>query len=78
MSTWPYRRYVALLGVLLLLPTAWLLATGAITAADAGIRAALTLVAVKVIDRVGRWGFRRAVITAGKIHGTEEQARQRS
>lgn len=59
MSKGPLRRPVAVLGLLVLLPTAWMTATGQLGAADAGIRALATLLAVLLVNRVANWGVRR-------------------
>jgi hypothetical protein len=46
------RRASAVIGVLVLLPLAYNMATGELAAWDAGIRAAITLVAVVVARRL--------------------------
>lgn len=46
------RRLVAAAGLLLLAPICWLLVSGRITPADAGIRAAVLFVAIVLLRRL--------------------------
>jgi hypothetical protein len=55
--TSPLRRIIGLLGLAALVPTAWLLVHGDLTLTDAGKRAAITLVAVRVVLRLTTWGI---------------------
>lgn len=55
MDVGPLRRLIGALGLVCLVPIAWLLATGAITLLDAAFRALITLVAVLVVGRVLGW-----------------------
>ena len=55
--TSPLRRIIGVLGLVALVPTAWLLVHGQLTLTDAGIRAGVTLVAVRVVLRLTTWGI---------------------
>jgi hypothetical protein len=59
--TSPLRRIIGLLGLVALVPTAWLLWKGDITLTDAGKRAFITLVAVRVVLRLTVWGIGHVV-----------------
>lgn len=52
MDVGPLRRLVGALGLFALIPTAWLLATGAIDMPTAALRAVATLVAVMALGRL--------------------------
>ncbi len=60
MRNGPLHRAVALLGLVVLAPTAWMTATGQISAEDAGLRAVVTLLGVVLVNRVVNWGVRRS------------------
>lgn len=62
----PLGRWMGILGLILLAPTAWMLATGAISGVDAGIRAILTLLGVAVLGRILNWAFKRAAVAASR------------
>lgn len=55
MSVGPLRRLTGAVGLVALVPTAWLLATNAITLTDAAMRATATLIAVVAVGRVIGW-----------------------
>ncbi len=55
MSPGPLRRLSGALGLLALLPTAYLLAVGAITLLEGAWRASATLLAVVVVGRLASW-----------------------
>jgi hypothetical protein len=55
--TSPLRRLIGVLGLLALVPTAWMLFKDQITVADAGQRAAVTYVAVRIALRLSAWGI---------------------
>lgn len=55
MSPGPLRRLSGAVGLVALVPTAWLLANGAITLVDAAIRAIATLLVVVAVGRVIGW-----------------------
>lgn len=55
--TSPLRRLIGMLGLLALVPTAWMLFKNQITVSDAGQRAAVTYVAVRIALRVTGWGI---------------------
>ncbi len=55
--TSPLRRIIGLLGMVALVPTAWLLLHGDLTLTDAGKRAGITLVLVRVVLRLTTWGI---------------------
>ncbi len=55
--TSPLRRIIGVLGLLALVPTAWLLVHGQLTLTDAGIRAGVTLLAVRIVLRLTTWGI---------------------
>lgn len=63
----PLRRPIAGLGLLALLVTAWLAMRGDISAGDAGLRAAVILVAVRLLDRLSVWWLRQAAHAAAKV-----------
>jgi hypothetical protein len=67
--TSPLRRIIGLLGMLALVPTAWLLVHGDLTLTDAGKRAAITLLAVQVVLRLTTWGIGHL---AGFLERTDE------
>lgn len=52
MSVGPLRRLTGAVGLIALLPTAWLLATNAITLTDAAVRMIVTLVVVVAVGRL--------------------------
>lgn len=62
MNAAPLRRAIAVIGLLVLLPTAFLLATGQLSPLDAGMRAFVTAAGVALLQRAGRWGVRRAAL----------------
>lgn len=55
MSSGPLRQVIGAVGLLGLLPTAWLLAAGALTPVQAAVRAVVTLLGVIVVGRVVAW-----------------------
>lgn len=55
MSTGPLRRLVGTLGLLALVPTAALLATGAVDPAEAAMRAAVTVLVMVALGRATNW-----------------------
>jgi hypothetical protein len=55
--TSPLRRIIGILGMVALVPTAWLLVHDEITLTDAGKRAGITLLAVRVVLRLTTWGI---------------------
>lgn len=55
MSVGPLRRLTGAVGLVALVPTAWLLATNAITLTDAALRAGVTLVVVVAAGRLVGW-----------------------
>jgi len=55
MSTGPLRRLFGTLGLFALVPTAALLATGAVEPGEAAMRAAVTVLAVVALGRVTNW-----------------------
>ncbi len=55
--TSPLRRLIGVLGLLALVPTAWMLFKDQITVSDAGQRAAITYVAVRIALRLTGWGI---------------------
>jgi len=55
MSTGPLRRLFGTLGLFALVPTAALLATGAVEPGEAALRAAVTVLAVVALGRVANW-----------------------
>lgn len=55
MRSGPLRRIVAVVGLLALVPTAWLLATGAVTPVQAAVRALATLGTVLLVGRLVAW-----------------------
>jgi hypothetical protein len=55
--TSPLRRLIGVLGMLALVPTAWMLFKNEITVADAGQRAAVTYVAVRIALRLTGWAI---------------------
>ncbi len=63
----PLTRPIAVVGLLALLVTAWLLTTGQLSLAEAGTRALLVLVVAKVVDRLATWGLRRAALAAAQV-----------
>jgi hypothetical protein len=65
MSAGPLRRTMAVLGLLALLPVAWLLATGALTPETAALRAGVVLVAVLVLGNLAR------LVLTGVLHTVE-------
>jgi len=69
--TSPLRRIIGVLGMLALVPTAWLLVHGEITLTDAGIRAGVTLLAVRVVLRLTTWGIGHV---AAYLERTDEPA----
>ena len=69
--TSPLRRIIGLLGMAALVPTGWLLVHGDLTLIDAGKRAAITLVAVRVVLRLTTWGIGHV---AGFLERTDEAA----
>jgi hypothetical protein len=57
MSGNPINRLAALLGLIVLVPIAYGVATGSLDMVDAAIRAGLTLLGVVVIRTIGRIGL---------------------
>jgi uncharacterized membrane protein YraQ (UPF0718 family) len=55
MSIGPLRRFVGMLGLLALAPTAVMLGLGRITPATAALRAVATLLVAVIIGRVAGW-----------------------
>ena len=53
----PINRLVALIGLIVLTPIAYGVATGSLDMVDAAIRAGLTLLAVIVVRAIGRIGL---------------------
>lgn len=60
----PLRRALAVLGLIGIVPTAFLLATGELGVADAAMRASATMAIVVVLDRVAAWTWRQAVVAS--------------
>lgn len=58
MSAGPIQRAMGALGLVALAPTAVMLASGAITSADAAVRAVVTVVATLVLARLADLWFR--------------------
>ncbi len=52
----PVGRFAAVLGLVMLFPIAFQMISGALSVPDAAIRAGITLVAVLLIQRLGRIG----------------------
>jgi hypothetical protein len=67
--TSPLRRIIGILGMVALVPTALLLVHGELTLTDAGKRAGITLVAVRVVLRLTTWGIGHI---AGHLERTNE------
>lgn len=61
MSRGPLRRATAGVGLVALLPTALLLATGALAPADAAIRAVVTVVVLLLLGRLADRGLQRLI-----------------
>lgn len=59
----PFRRMLAFLGLLGLVPIAYMLAVGDVSLGDAAMRASVTMGAVLVLDRLSSWSWQRAVDT---------------
>lgn len=57
MTPGPLRRIAGGVGLVALLPTGWLLASGSLTVDDAAARAAVTLGAVVVVGRLAGWAL---------------------
>jgi hypothetical protein len=53
----PINRLISIAGLVLLLPIGYLMVTGDLTPDQAGIRAAILLVAVVVVRRLARMGM---------------------
>lgn len=70
------RRAAAMIGVVVMLPIGLMLATGQLSAADAGIRAGITLLAVLAVRRIaGYLGWLDQVPqVAPMVPAAEEQA----
>jgi hypothetical protein len=67
MMAGPIRRAAAMLGLLALVPTALMLATGGIDLPTAAIRAAATLAAVVVVAKIVSAGLRWVAGMAGSM-----------
>jgi hypothetical protein len=52
----PLSRLAAILGLLMMVPIGYLVIIGELTVVDASVRAAVTLAAVIVVRRLGRFG----------------------
>jgi predicted phage tail protein len=80
MTAGPVRRGAATVGLLALVPTAAMLATGAIDLPDAAVRAAATLVAVMLVARlvsmVLRGIARQAVSVSRPVVRVEREAQR--
>lgn len=72
----PIHRLIAIGGLVLLLPIGYLLATGELTAQDAGIRAAIVLGVVVVVRRLARAGM--TVVANSMERQAAEAPRRRS
>ena len=59
--TSPLRRIIGLLGLIALVPTAWMLWKGDITLTDAGKRAVIAFLAVRIVLRFVTWGIAHVV-----------------
>lgn len=53
----PINRLIAIAGLVMLLPIAYLMTTGELTPVDAGMRAGLTLIIVVVVRKFARIGM---------------------
>lgn len=62
----PLRRPIALLGLVALLVTAWLLLGGHLSPAEAGVRALVVVAGVRVLDVLATWGLRRVAGSAAR------------
>jgi hypothetical protein len=58
MSAGPVQRFMGAVGLVALAPTAAMLGVGAITAADAAVRAVATVVGIVVLSRLADLWFR--------------------
>lgn len=71
MSSGPLRQVVGAVGLLCLLPTAWLLATGALTPVQSAVRALATLLGVLIVGRIAAWWLDSVARTLEK-HGDDD------
>jgi hypothetical protein len=75
MAAGPVRRGVATLGLLALVPTAALLASGGLTLEDAAMRAAITLAAVILLAKIVSFALRAVADRAGRMARAQALAR---
>lgn len=72
MSPGPLRRLSGALGLAMLAPIAWLLASGGLTLTEAAFRATVVLVAVLVSGRVVRWFVEGLALTVRPVQRGQE------
>ncbi len=73
----PLRRPIAMVGLVALAMTAFLLLTQQISMEDAALRALLVLVFAKGLDRLAAWGLHRAAAAAARVSHRGQIARAR-